>query len=116
MIDVDVYKYLKTAMHDYGVEVDMMNPEKTPARFVLIEKTGSTMLNHIETATLAIQSYGETLFDAMQINEQVKAAMFNAVESTAFSKIELNSDYNFTDTATKHPRMQAVFVVTGTNI
>ena len=116
MIDVYVYKYLKTALQESGIDVYMMNPETTPARYVLIEKTGSSLLDHIETATLAIQSYGTSLLDAMQINEQVKAEMFNAVESNAFSKIELNSDYNFTDTATKHPRMQAVFVVTGTNI
>jgi hypothetical protein len=94
----------------------MFTPENRPERYVIIEKTCSTLTDHIETATIAIQSYGETLLDAMQINEAVKASMFNAIESNAFSKIELNSDYNFTDTATKRPRMQAVFVVTGTNI
>lgn len=114
MIEVNVYKYLKTALPD--IDVYMMAPETEPARYVIIEKTGATLTDYIETATLAIQSYGETLLDAMQINEAVKASMLKALESDAFSKIELNSDYNFTDTATKRPRMQAVFVVTGTNI
>ena len=113
MIEANVYNYLKANM---PVDVYMMTPENKPDRYVIIEKTGSTLSDHIETATIAIQSYGKTLLDAMQINEAVKATMFNAIESNAFSKIELNSDYNFTDTATKRPRMQAVFVVTGTNI
>lgn len=116
MIEVNAYKYLSTALQAESIPVYMMAPENKPARYVLMEKTASTCVDHIETATIAIQSYGPTLLDAMNVNEAVKAAMLDITRENDFSKVVLNSDYNFTDTSTRQPRMQAVFVLTGANI
>jgi hypothetical protein len=46
------------------------------------------------------------------MNEEVKAVMKNAITLDEISRVEVNSDYNFTDPTTKIYRYQAVFVVT----
>ena len=43
------------------------------------------------------------------LNEAVKAAVEAAIELPEISSVQLNSDYNYTDTATKRYRYQAVF-------
>lgn len=90
----------------------MMRPEKVPNKYILIEKTGSRVQNHITTSTLAFQSYAPTLLEAAQLNEQVKATVESMIELDDIVSVNLNSDYNFTNTADKQPRYQAVFNVT----
>lgn len=109
MIEKIVYDYLI----DNGISAYMEIPESFPAPpFVLIEKTSGGGAEHISFARLAIQSYGATLYAAAQLNEQVKTLMENMVELDEVCKVSLNSDYNFTDTATKRYRYQAVFDIT----
>lgn len=109
MIEKIIYDYLSEAL---SVPVYMQKPEKlTVDEYVVIEKTGSSTENHIETATLAIQSYSASLFGAATLNKGVKQAMREAVALDEISSIRLNTDYNFTDTATKQYRYQAVFVI-----
>lgn len=87
----------------------MMRPEEEPERYILIEKTGSGKTNHILSSTFAFQSYGPTLLSAAELNEQVKATVEKMIELDEIISISLNSDYNFTNTANKQPRYQAVF-------
>lgn len=88
-------------------------PEEYPGKCYLIEKTGSSMLNHIDKATISIRSYGSSLYEAITLNNAVKKAMLDGLISLdEVSGVKLNSDYNFTDTTTKRYRYQAVFVVT----
>ena len=75
----------------------------------MIEKTGGSRENFINSATIAIQSYAESLYKAAQLNDIVKDAMDHMAESTNIFKSSLNSDYNFTDTSTKKYRYQAVY-------
>lgn len=106
MIEKIVYDYLSEAL---TVPVRLEVPENPPERFVLLEKTGSGVENHIYSATIAVQSWAETLFEAAALNEQVKEAMDCIVRLPEVCSCRLNSDYNFTDTATKRYRYQAVF-------
>ena len=106
MIEKIVYDYLSEAL---TVPVRLEVPENPPERFVLLEKTGSGVENHIYSATIAVQSWAETLFDAAALNEQVKEAMDGIARLPEVCRCQLNSDYNFTDTATKRYRYQAVF-------
>lgn len=106
MIEKIVYDYLSEAL---TVPVRLEVPENPPERFVLLEKTGSGVENQIYSATIAVQSWAETLFEAAALNEQVKAAMDEIVRLPEICRCQLNSDYNFTDTATKRYRYQAVF-------
>ena len=78
--------------------------------FVVIEKTGGGVIdNCVWTATLALQSYGSTLYDAAQLNETVKGVMAAAVALPEIARARLNSDYNYTDTTKREYRYQAVF-------
>lgn len=80
--------------------------------YVLIDQTGSRRQNHIITTTLALQSYGASLFEAMTLNEAVKTAMEEFEAENDIIKVELDTDYNFTNTATKQHRWQAVYSIT----
>ena len=95
-----------------SVPVYMQKPERlTENEYIIIEKTGSSATNHIETATVAIQSYSSSLYGAAVINKAVKQAMRDAEALDDIAGIRLNTDYNFSDTATKQYRYQAVFVI-----
>lgn len=88
-------------------------PEVEPAKpYLLVEKTGSSEENHIPTATIAVQSWAQSLAKAAKLNEDVKEAMKHITDLNAVSSCRLNSDYNFTSTALKAYRYQAVFTVT----
>ena len=80
--------------------------------FIILDQTGTSTTNHITTTTIAVQSYGATLWDAMQLNEKVKAAMKRFAQLNIVTRVELQTDYNFTNTETKQYRWQAVFEIT----
>ena len=112
MIEETIYDYLTTALYDVPVYmVTPDNPRPDGATFVRFEKTGSGIGNQLKNATIAVQSYAPTLYDAMLLNEDVKTAMLAMVSEKEIASVKLNSDYNYTDTSTKTPRYQAVFVV-----
>lgn len=110
MIEKTILDYLSDCLPDVPVYMEV--PADRPAVFVVIEKTGSSRINHIDSATIAVQSYGATLYDAAVLNERVKTAMLDAITLDSISRAALNSDYNYTDTTAKHYRYQAVFDVT----
>lgn len=109
MIEKILLDYLSPAL---SVPVYMEVPEDDVEAFVVIQKTGSTKTNHIPAAVMAFQSYGGTLYEAAQLNEQVKEAVEASVILDGINAVRLNSDYNFTDTTTKRYRYQALYVVT----
>lgn len=108
MIEEILVSYLSGAL---DVPVYMEVPEAPPDSFVVLEKTAGGRVNYISNATMAIQSYGPSMYKAAKLNEQVKAAMDDARELPDISAVDLNSDYNFTDTTEKKYRYQAVFEV-----
>lgn len=109
MIEKILLDYLTEALEDVPCYMEV--PEDAPDAFVVLEKTGSGKINHICSATIAVQSYGATLYDAAELNERVKAAMEDSITLDGITAVGLNSDYNYTDTATKNYRYQAVFDV-----
>lgn len=52
------------------------------------------------------------MLEAARLNRRVKAAMERLREHPLISRVQLNSDYNFTDTAQKRYRYQAVYDLT----
>ena len=109
MIELVVLNYLKSKLPDVTVTTEIR--QGMGDEFVLIEKTGSGMNDRIFSSKFAVQSWAGSLYDAMCLNERVKEAMFDLPSVKEVTKCSLNSDYNYTDTATKHPRYQAVFDV-----
>lgn len=91
-------------------QVYLMVPNDKPAEFYLVDKLGSSMENKITTTHVAVQSWGTSVLDALQKNERVKELMLESLPLEAeICSVSLNSDYPYHDTATKHPRYQAVF-------
>ena len=109
MIEVIVLNYLNSVL-DVPVFAQRQNEE--PDEFVVIEKTGSNEVDCIESATIAIQSYSDSLIHAITLNAKVKEAMKNIVELGTVSDCSLNSDYNYTDQTEKKYRYQAIFDIT----
>ena len=106
IIEKIVLEFLREKLE---VPVFMEKPEEELEEYVLIEKTGSSENDFIWSATFAIQSYSTSLYKACVLNEEVKGAMMNLNSSPLISKAKFNTDYNFTDTATKQYRYQAVY-------
>lgn len=107
MIEKVVLDYLTTKLTPTPVYVEI--PKDTPVKFVLIQKTGSSRSNLLESATIAVQSYDSSLYNASVLNEAVKEAMYELPSVKEVSKCDLNSDYEYTDTVSKRYRYQAVF-------
>lgn len=110
MIETIIRNYLAEKLKP--TPVTMEKPSGNPKKYVLVEKTGSSCENGIWKASIAIQSYDESLYKAAMLNEQVIAAMYDITALDNVSKCDLDSDYNFTNTTTKEYRYQAVFDIT----
>lgn len=113
-IEYTVLNYLNDALNERNINAYLEEPMKLEDAYVLIEKTGSSEENHINHATFAIQSYGQSMKDAIDLNEIIKELMeaLPASERYFVFSCDLNSDYNFTDTETNRYRYQAVFDIT----
>lgn len=109
MIEKIILDYLNGKL---DVPVYLEKPASVPERYVVFEKTGSSRENFINSATIAIQSYAESMYEAANLNEKVKEAMDSIVSLPSVSKSRLNGDYNFTDTTKKQYRYQAVYDLT----
>lgn len=109
----EIKDYLDKKLEDVQVTMEVLEGTNiAPSQFVTVEKTGSSARNQIHSATIAIQSYGKTMYEAAVLNERVKEFMDDLPYSnTDFQDSDLNSDYNYTDTANKRYRYQAIYEV-----
>jgi len=107
MIETILLNYLKNAM---DLPVLMEEPENPTERYVVLQKTGSSMENQIKSATFAVKSYGASLADAAAINAEVIDKALAMTPADGVFSAELNSDYEYTNTETKQYRYQAVLV------
>lgn len=114
MIEETIYKYLND---NASVPWDAMRSptigdhmDMATASYGLFEKTASSKTDHVTTSTFAFQSYAPTLLEAAQISAELRE-LIEALPgvTTEVSRAQLNSEYNFTNTADKQPRYQAVF-------
>ena len=109
MVEKLIRDYLKLRL---GMSVYLEEPETKESEYLIVMKTGSSRRNHIPSAMITVRSYAASLSRAIDLNEAVKNAMYDAIELSDIVKVQLNSDYNYTDTETKRYRYQAVFDVT----
>lgn len=111
IIEQVVIEYLQEALEMEAVYAE--EPDSEIAEYIVIDKTGSSKENYINQSTIAIRSYGRSLYDAMILNAKVKEAMEElCFKSYVVTSSDLNSDYNFSDTDRKRYRYQAVFDIT----
>lgn len=106
MIELTILNHLNNKL---DVPVQLEKPSSQTESYVVFEKTSGGKSNHLPSATFAFQSYGDSLFHAAELNEKVKAAVESLIELDEIRGLDLNSDYNFTDTTTKEYRYQAVY-------
>lgn len=111
MIEAILYTYLSAqGILDAPIYTEI--PSNPPSKFYTMEKTGSSLDNHIYSSTFAIQSYADTMFNSASMNEDIKKVMLDDVIALdEIASVKLNSDYNYTDMASKRYRYQAVFDV-----
>ena len=107
MIENIVQDFLQEKLGQIPVRLE--REEGLPAKYVIIEKTGSGEENHIYTATFAVQSYAGSLYEAAALNSLIIGYMEALPDERDVFSCELNSDYNFTDTTFRKYRYQAVF-------
>lgn len=110
LIERFVRDYLAAAL---SVPVKLERTDTDPAALVVLEKTGSDPLAPgIRDATIAAQSYGGSMYAAAQLDAAVIAAMSDIDAQPEISACALSTDGNFTNTADKRYRYQAVFYLT----
>ena len=106
MIEIIIKQYLDSHL---SVPSFLEQSGKMLDSYILFEKTGSSKRNYLSSSTFAFQSYAGSMYDAAKLNEELKEVVENMIELDEISNVQLNSDYNFTDTTTKEYRYQAVF-------
>lgn len=110
-IEVTLRKLMLAALP--GIPVYMEKPADAPEKFVLLEKTGGDISNHIMHATIAVQTYAPTMYEAARLANQARDAFFALLEDDHIFSVDLYSGpYNFTDREMKQYRYQSVFVIT----
>lgn len=111
MVETIYIDYLSEVFPEIPVYAE--RPSKPiPDVFIMIDNTGTSEEHHIWHSTVAFQSYAQTLHDAAALNDRVIEAVKNSTTLDVVASARLNSAYNFTDTATKFYRYQAVFDIT----
>lgn len=108
MIELIVYKYLKSVL---SCPVCVERAEDIE-KYVYIEKTATNAKNNLTKCTLAIQSYGKSFQESLELNDEVKTAMQNFIELDEISSCKLVTDYKFDDLVRKKHRYQALFDIT----
>lgn len=111
MIETIILNYLSDSLE---VPSYLNPPADKPDEYIRLRKSGSSGDKFIETAIFIFLSVSTiTLQNAAQINDSLKNALFDMPGIIApVSRVELNSDGNFTDTTTKEYRYQAIFEIT----
>lgn len=105
MIEKTICDYLSTKL---DCQVLPEKPERPFGRMVFVERTGGNG-RFLRQTTIAIQSYETSMYKAAELNEEVIKYMNQIVELDEITRVDLNQNYNFTDTNTKEYRYQAVF-------
>lgn len=108
MIEQTIIEYLQPLLE---VPVSTQKREDHPARYVIVERTGGGMENHIRSAMIAVQAYGATQVEAAELHEEIIDLMLSIIGLPEICACDLNAEYNFTDETTKEYRYQSVYDV-----
>ena len=72
----------------------------------------SAIVKPVLPASVAVDVKNDLKVNAMVLNDTVASAMVGFAELDEITRVELETDYNFTNTATKQYRWQAVYQIT----
>lgn len=110
MIEKTAIDYLDTQLTE-PVYAETPNPIPSTA-YVIVEKTADRCVDGLWYSTLAIQSISDSLYNASTLNGTVITKMLGITSLNSISRCVLETSYNYTNTATKQYRYQAVFNLT----
>lgn len=111
--DFLIEDFLRARLADLlDVPVGLQEPQPPAQRYVVLQKTGSRCVNYLHSASFAVQSCAPTKAGAAELNEQAKAALLRLLELDNISKVDIETDYDFTDPARKVARWQALVRLT----
>lgn len=106
-----LFEYLENS-HIVDAPVWTEVPEDPPARFVVFERTGSrSPEQRLGAVTFTVKSTAPTLYEAVTLNENVKEALRQMPDHADVYGVEIQSDYNSTDTRTKQHRYTTVVII-----
>jgi len=109
MIELIVKKFIDENLN-YPAYMEV--PNSPPDKFFIIEKISGSRDEQIYSATVAIQSYGPSMYQTALICEELNESILNDfITCPEVSKVELNSSYNYPDTSTKRYRYQSLFEI-----
>jgi len=106
MIEKRIIDYLGECL---DVPVYGEQPEDKPDRYIIVEKTGGGGDRFIARCMMAVFCHAESLEEAAVLNTQMIGRMFEAISIPQISKVELNTESNFSDIARKAYEYYALF-------
>ena len=97
-----------------GIKAHSLIPAKRKAPFVVVERTGGSIENHIRIGLFVADCYGSSLLEAAELCESVIELMLQLPEEHGgeVSAVRVNSHYNDTDTELHEYKYGALFEVT----
>lgn len=111
MIETTLISYFGTAFPQIPVLAERPS-EDIPEKYIVIDNTGTSETHFVKSSVVAVQSYGASLYEAAALNDQILEAARDLITLPEICSCRLNSAYNFSDTASKIYRYQAVFSIT----
>lgn len=94
MINASIYKYLT----DQKIPVHASFPKEVPeTAFCVMQQIDGTRSNQIEKCTFAFTSYAGSLYEACELNEEVKNALYAFVADPSISHVDLGGESSSED-------------------
>ena len=106
ILEKKIIEYLSPLL---SVPVVTETPEDDTASYVRIERVGRAIRNRVTTDSIAFQSYGATMLDAAELDEEVQGCMEGFISLDEISSVTLQSNYNATDTSNLKYRYQCIY-------
>ena len=106
ILEKKIIEYLSPLL---SVPVVTETPEDDTASYVRIERVGRAVRNRVTTDSIAFQSYGATMLEAAELDEEVQGRMEGFLSLDEISSVTLQSNYNATDTSNLKYRYQCIY-------
>lgn len=106
-----LFDYLDNSLM-VNVPIKTETPEDPPEKYVIFERTGSRSTEErLGAVTFSVKSIAPTLYETVTLNENVKEALRRMPEITEVYGVEIQSDYNSTDTRMKQYRYTTIVII-----
>lgn len=100
MIELTLYNHLKTAL-SVPVFMEIPGNKNELDKYIVLSKIDAGLINHIKAATFSVEVYADSLYNAAALSEDVKNALFDAIELDDVTSVSLGSERLANDTQTK---------------